>query len=88
MADRVEGSAVVDEGDYRLLACPQHGVHQSISRRRAFFGNIAQRRMWAEGQLKPQAEADLRHTFAEGLYFQNKPSTRGLMATIIYLGRH
>ena len=30
----------------------------------------------AAGQLKPQAEADLRHTFAEGLYFQNKPSMR------------
>ena len=35
--------------------------------------------MWAAGQLKPQAEANLWHTLAEGLYFQNKPSTRGLM---------
>ena len=38
--------------------------------------------MWAAGQLKQQAEADLRPTFASGLYFQNKPSTRGLMAII------
>ena len=38
--------------------------------------------MRAAGQLKPQAEADLRHTFAEGRYFQNKPSMRGLMAII------
>ena len=26
-----------------------------------FFENIAPRRMWAAGQLKPQAEADLRY---------------------------
>ena len=49
---------------------------------KALFENIAPRRMWAAGQLKPQAEADLRHTFAEGRYFQNKPSMRGLMAII------
>ena len=31
---------------------------------KALFENIVVRRMWAAGQLKPQAEADLRPTFA------------------------
>ena len=44
----------------------------------ACFENIAPRRMWAAGQLKP-ASADLRPTFASGLYFQTKPSTCGLI---------
>ena len=39
-------------------------VHYSTLK--ALFENIAPRRMWAAGQLKPQAEADLRHTFAGG----------------------
>ena len=35
--------------------------------------------MCAAGQLQPAASADLRPTFASGLYFQTKPSTCGLI---------
>ena len=40
----------------------------------ACFENIALRRMCAAGQRQPAASADLRPTFASGLYFQTKPS--------------
>ena len=55
----------------------------------ACFENIAPRRMCAAGQLQPAASADLRHTFASGLYFKTKPSMCDLIPITLQLrGRH